>query len=125
MLKPGKMNEIAEQMLCTQLQMIALQEVRWKGHGQIKKETYSLYYSCSEQATGHFGTGFIVKKEIEKNIMSFTPINEKTCTIRLKGKFHNITLINVHAPTEEKTEEEKDKMIFKEHKIEYQSMILY
>jgi hypothetical protein len=37
MLKPGKMNEIAEQMLSTQLQIIALQAIRWKGHGQIKK----------------------------------------------------------------------------------------
>ena len=39
MLKPGKMNEITEQMLRTQLQIIALQEIRWKGHGQIKKNT--------------------------------------------------------------------------------------
>jgi hypothetical protein len=51
----------------------------------------------------------MVKKEIEKNIMSFTLIIEKICTNRLKGKFHNITLINVHAPTKEKTEEEKGK----------------
>jgi len=109
MLKPGKMSETAEQMLCTQLQIIALQEIRWKGQGQIKKNAYSLFYSGSEQTTGHFGTGFMVKKEIEKNIVSFTPINEKICTIRLKGKFNNITVINVHAPTEEKTEEEKDK----------------
>jgi exonuclease III len=55
------------------------------------------------------GTGFMVRKEVEKNIMSFTPISERICTLRLKGKFHNVTLINVHAPTEEKTEEEKDK----------------
>ena len=51
-LKPGKMKEIAEQMLSTQLQTIALQEIKWKGHGQVKKNTYSLYYSCSEQTTG-------------------------------------------------------------------------
>jgi exonuclease III len=74
-LKPGKMNEIAEQMLGAHLQIIALQEVRWKDHGQIKNNTYCLYNSYSEQTTGHFGTGFMVRKEIEKNIMSFTPIN--------------------------------------------------
>jgi exonuclease III len=50
-----------------------------------------------------------VRKEVEKNITSFTPINERMCILRLKGKFHNITLINVHAVTEEKMEEEKDK----------------
>ena len=69
----------------------------------------------------------MIKKEIEKNIMYFKPINEKICTIKLNGKFHNITLINVHAPTEEKAEEKKTNftMIFKEHMREYQSMILY
>jgi len=41
--------------------------------------------------------------------MSFTPINERICILRLKGKFRNITLINVRAPTEEKVEEEKYK----------------
>jgi exonuclease III len=102
MLKPGKMNEIAEQMLSTQIQITALQEIRWEGHGKIRKNKYSLYYSCSQQNSGQFGTGFMVRKEVEKNIMSFSPINERICTLRLKEKFHNITLINVHAPTEER-----------------------
>ena len=108
MLKPGKMNEKAEQMLSTQIHIIALQELRWKGQGQINKNKYSLYYSCSQQRMGQLGTGFMVIKEVEKNIMSFTPINERICILRLKGKFHNITLINVQAPTEEKMEEEKN-----------------
>ena len=42
MLKPGKMKEIAEQMLHTQLQIIALQEVRWKGQGKIKNTFFIL-----------------------------------------------------------------------------------
>ena len=37
MLKTGRMHEIADEMLKTQLQIIALQELRWKGVGQISK----------------------------------------------------------------------------------------
>jgi hypothetical protein len=47
MLKTGKMNEIGYEMLKTQLQIIALQELRWKGVGQINKTKYTLYYSCN------------------------------------------------------------------------------
>jgi len=36
MLKPGKTKEIAEQMLSTQIHIIALQEIRCKEHGQRK-----------------------------------------------------------------------------------------
>jgi exonuclease III len=65
MLKPGKMQEIAEQIQNTSLQIVALQEIRWKGYGHIKIKDYSLYYSCNPDSTGHLGTGFLVKKEME------------------------------------------------------------
>jgi len=93
MLKPGRIKEVAEQILQTDLQVVALQEIRWKGQGHIKKDKYNLYYSCKEDQTGHLGTGFIVKKEITKKVMGFEPINERICKICLKGKYHNITLI--------------------------------
>jgi NADH/NAD ratio-sensing transcriptional regulator Rex len=47
MLKTGKMYEIVDEMLKTQLQIIALQELRWKGVGKINKSKYTLYYSCN------------------------------------------------------------------------------
>jgi hypothetical protein len=46
-LKAGKMNETADEMLKTQLQIIVLQELRWKGVGQINKTKYTFYYSCN------------------------------------------------------------------------------
>ena len=65
LLKPGKMNEIAEQMLSTQIQIIAFQDIRWQGRRQIKKNKYSLYYSHSKQCMGRqLGTGFMVRKEV-------------------------------------------------------------
>ena len=91
-----------------ELQIVALQEIRWKGQGQIKKDKYNLYYSCNKSQTGQLGTGFLVKKEIVTNILGFEPINERISKLRLKGKFHNITIINTHAPTEEKDEETKN-----------------
>jgi hypothetical protein len=36
--------------------------------------------------------------------------NEGLCTLRMKGKIFNMTLINVHAPTEEKEDEIKDEL---------------
>jgi hypothetical protein len=110
MLKPGKMHEIAAQMLKTQLQIIALQEMRWKGSVQIKKDKYSLYYSCSQQHCGQLGTGFMVKREIIKNMISFQPYNEKICKLRMRGKYHNLTLINVHAPTKDKDVRVKEQL---------------
>jgi hypothetical protein len=102
-----------------------LQEIRWKGHRQIKKNKYSLYYSGSQQSVGQLATGFMVRKEVGTNIMPFTPINIRICTLRLKGKLHYKTLINFHAPTEEKMEKKiNSMMIFKKHVIAYRNMIL-
>jgi hypothetical protein len=54
LLKMGKMNKTADEMSKTQLQIIALQELRWKGAGQINKPTYTLYYSCNPEKTGNW-----------------------------------------------------------------------
>jgi exonuclease III len=72
-LKPEKMQEISEQIQNTSLQIAALQEIIWKGYGHIKKKDYSLHYTCNPDSTGHLGTGFLVKKEIAKNILGFEP----------------------------------------------------
>jgi hypothetical protein len=45
MLKAGKMQEIADQIVGSQIQIVALQEISWRGHGLIKKDKYSIYYS--------------------------------------------------------------------------------
>jgi hypothetical protein len=58
-----------------------------------KKKDYSLYYSCNADSTGHLGTGFLVKKEIQKNILGFEPYNERMCKLQIQGKHHNLTLI--------------------------------
>jgi hypothetical protein len=76
-LKPGRLQEIAEQTLETNLQIVAPQEIRWKGYGKIKKDKYIMYYSCEEDNTAYAGTGFTVRKDIDGGVLGFQPYNER------------------------------------------------
>ena len=42
MLKAGKMQEIADQIVGSQIQIVALQEIRWSGYGLLKRDKYSI-----------------------------------------------------------------------------------
>ena len=35
----------------------------------------------------------------------FEPINERICNMRIKGKFYNMTIVSVYAPTEDENKQ--------------------
>jgi len=107
MLKARKMQEITDQIFGSQIQIAALQEIRWKGYGLLKKDKYSIYYSCNPNTMGQAGTGFIIQKSAMNKILGFEPISDRICKLKVKGKFYNMTLINVYAPMEDKEEKSK------------------
>ncbi|XP_049315675.1 uncharacterized protein LOC125779126 [Bactrocera dorsalis] len=81
--------------------------MRWTGQGQRRVGPCGIYYS------GHikerkFGVGFVVGERLRRRVLSFTPVNERLATIRIKARFFNISLICAHAPTEEKDDVTKD-----------------
>jgi hypothetical protein len=41
MLQPGKMMEISNEVLKLGIDLVALQEIRWQGHGEINKKIFS------------------------------------------------------------------------------------
>jgi hypothetical protein len=51
---------------------------------------------------------FLVDSKFNHMVINFTPINERLCVIRIKGRFFNYSLINIHAPTNDSEEEAKD-----------------
>jgi exonuclease III len=59
--------------------------------------------------TGQAGTGFILFGGITNNVIGFEAINESLCKVRMKGKYNNMTLINMYAPTEDITNTQKEK----------------
>jgi exonuclease III len=108
MLKPGRMKEIMEEIGTVEADVVAVKETRWQGQGRIDKKDYSLFYSGPKERTGRYGTGFIINAKMRKSFLSFEPLSDRLCKLRLRGKFRNITLISVHAPTEDSPDVIKD-----------------
>jgi exonuclease III len=106
-LAPGKMEDIAEETVTKNIDILALQEVRWNGIWKIAKGNYTFYYSGTHERTGQYGTGFMVAKQMKDRVLQFDPISERISKLRIKGKFRNISIITIHAPTEEKEIETK------------------
>ena len=64
MLQAGKMAEIADELLKYDLDITALQEIRWKSYGRIRKPRYTFLYSGAEKK-GERGVGFIIERSLE------------------------------------------------------------
>jgi hypothetical protein len=91
MLQPGKMMEIADEVLKLGIDLVALQEIRWQGHGEIYKNCFIvLLYSGPENRTGQNETGFIISRKIKESFLECEPINDRLCRIRIRGKFRNL-----------------------------------
>jgi hypothetical protein len=65
MLQAGKMAEEAGEILKYVMDVMALQEITWRGHGRVDKKNYSLFYSGPETVTGQYGTGFIINSKMK------------------------------------------------------------
>lgn len=109
LLRPGALRTVTDALQRAGITITALQETRYPGKDVIKGRDYSFYYSGkSVEKNREFGTGFVVLKAATGAVIDFNPINERLCTLRIRGKFFNISLINAHAPTEEKDDEVKE-----------------
>ena len=90
------------------MDLVALQEIRWLGSGTLETRNCVIFYSCNP-VRHVLGVGFYVSARFLRNILRFEPVNDRFCWIRVRAKFRNYSIINVHALTEDKDDEEKDK----------------
>ncbi|XP_047000894.1 uncharacterized protein LOC124616615 [Schistocerca americana] len=89
------------------LDLVVMQETRWLGEETRKEDGYTLFYGgCVDKH--EFSTGFVMHNKAANSVKGFKAVLKRMPCIVLANKVSDITFINVHALTEDKTDEEKE-----------------
>ena len=78
-----------------------MQEVRWDKGGTVREGDYDFYYG-KENDNHQLGTNFFVHRRIVSAVKRVEFVSDRSSYIVLRGRWRNIILVNVHAPSEEK-----------------------
>ena len=96
--KAGGLNNLKDIMEKYKLDILALQEIRWRGNDIMDTKNFSLLYSGHDKNT--FGTGFLISKKLKESLIDFQPISERICLIRIRGKLLSETSMRSWAENE-------------------------
>ncbi|PNF43544.1 hypothetical protein B7P43_G03931 [Cryptotermes secundus] len=106
--RAGSLRAVAEEILKYKLNLAGVQEVRWDGGGMAPAGDYTFFYGKANE-NHELGIGFSVHKRIVSAVKSLEFVSDRISYIKLKGRWCDIIVMNVHAPTEDKTDDTKDR----------------
>jgi exonuclease III len=106
--RAGSLRAVAEEISKYKLDLVGVQEVRWDGGGTEPAGDYTYYYGKGNE-NHELGTGFFIHKKIVSEVMREEFVSDRMSHITLKGRWCNNIVLNVHAPTEDKIDDIKDR----------------
>ncbi|PNF20264.1 hypothetical protein B7P43_G15395 [Cryptotermes secundus] len=106
--RAGSPRAVAEEILKYKLDLAGVQEVRWDGGGIAPAGDHTFLYGKGHE-NHELDTGFFVHKRIVSAVKRVEFVSDRISYIKLKGRWCDIIVMNVHAPTEEKIDDIKDR----------------
>ncbi|XP_050439147.1 craniofacial development protein 2-like [Adelges cooleyi] len=108
-LKPGKIEEIKDQMKHTYIDIFGICETRWGGNGDYITEDFRVIHSGNDKS-GRNGVAIIVQGKWKNNIINTYHLNDRILVVKIHAQPTNIYIIQVYFPTTNSQDVEIEEM---------------
>jgi hypothetical protein len=98
---------VARELARYKLNLVGVQEVRWDKECTVRAGDFTFFYGKGNESH-QLGTGLFVHQRIVSAIKRVEFVSDRMSYMVLRGHWCNIIVLNVRAPTEEKSDDSKD-----------------